>query len=96
MEQELVMLDKKQPEEERCENLKRVWEDIMKLDGMAIIIRQKGEPEKILQKWIMKNWSILDNYKRVVQGKDIAMAKVKLNGCRKWTYVLVLKKEVMT
>ena len=88
------MLDKEQPEE-GCENLKKVWEEIMQLDGMAIIVRQKGEPETILQKWIMKNWSILDNYQRLVQGKEIAMAKVKLNGCRKWTYILAIKKEVM-
>lgn len=89
-----AMLDKEQPEE-GCENLKKVWEEIMRLDGMAIIIRQKDEPEKILRKWIMKNWSILDNYQRLVQGESITMAKVKLNNSRKWTYILAIRKEVI-
>jgi len=90
---QVAMLEEKElPEEEHCENLKRAWEEIMKLDGMAIIIRRKAEPETMLRGWIMKNWSILDNYQRLVQGENIAMAKVKLNGSRRWTYILAIKK----
>jgi hypothetical protein len=85
-------LEQGELEEESVESeaMLKIWDEIMMADGDTIVVRKKGNPDTALRAWLMRNWSIVDQFERSNCGDGLVTAKVKLRDSDAWTIVIVI------